>query len=76
MTATESPCNPVLGLGPGGCAIFTAEVDSITQTDPQNNLHPSSLPQENNHLHFSLLLRDKILHSPPCLHSPQLSIFI
>ena len=37
MTATESPCNPVLGLGPGGCAIFTAEVDSITQTDPQNN---------------------------------------
>ena len=37
MTATESPCNPVLGLGPGGCAIFTAEVDSITQTDPHNN---------------------------------------
>ena len=37
MTATESPCNPVLGLGPGGCAIFTAEVDSITQTDPNNN---------------------------------------
>ena len=37
MTATESPCNPVLGLGPGGCLIFTAEVDGITQTDPNNN---------------------------------------
>jgi len=37
MTFTESPCNPVLHLGPGGCAIFTAEVDSITQTDPHNN---------------------------------------
>jgi len=37
MTATESPCNPVLGLGPGGCQIFTAEVDGITQTDPNNN---------------------------------------
>ncbi|HJM24283.1 MAG TPA: transglutaminase domain-containing protein [Candidatus Thalassarchaeaceae archaeon] len=37
MTATESPCNPVLSLGPGGCVIFTAEVDGITQTDPQNN---------------------------------------
>ena len=37
MTATESPCNPILGLGPGGCVIFTAEVDSITQTDPNNN---------------------------------------
>ena len=36
MTATESPCNPVLLLGPGGCQIFTAEVDGITQTDPQN----------------------------------------
>jgi len=37
MTATESPCNPILSLGPGGCQIFTAEVDGITQTDPQNN---------------------------------------
>ena len=37
MTVTESPCNPVLSLGPGGCTIFTAEVDGITQTDPQNN---------------------------------------
>ena len=37
MTATESPCNPILGLGPGGCLIFTAEVDGITQTDPNNN---------------------------------------
>ncbi len=37
MTATESPCNPILGLGPGGCVIFTAEVDGITQTDPNNN---------------------------------------
>ena len=37
MPGTESPCNPVLGLGPGGCLIFTAEVDGITQTDPNNN---------------------------------------
>jgi transglutaminase-like putative cysteine protease len=37
MTFTTSPCNPVLELGPGGCEIFTAEVDGITQTDPQNN---------------------------------------
>lgn len=37
MTFTTSPCNPVLELGPGGCQIFTAEVDGITQTDPQNN---------------------------------------
>jgi len=37
MTFTTSPCNPVLSLGPGGCQIFTAEVDAITQTDPQNN---------------------------------------
>ena len=37
MTITESPCNPILSLGPGGCTIFTAEVDGITQTDPQNN---------------------------------------
>ena len=37
MTFTTSPCNPMLGLGPGGCLILTAEVDGITQTDPQNN---------------------------------------
>ena len=37
MTITESPCNPILSLGPGGCQIFTAEVDGITQTDPFNN---------------------------------------
>ena len=37
MTLTESPCNPILSLGPGGCEIFTAEVDGITQTDPFNN---------------------------------------
>jgi len=37
MTATESPCNPILSLGPGGCQIFTAEVDGITSTDPQNS---------------------------------------
>jgi len=37
MTITESPCNPMLSLGPGGCQIFTAEVDGITQTDPFNN---------------------------------------
>ena len=37
MTFTTSPCNPMLGLGPGGCQILTAEVDGITQTDPQNN---------------------------------------
>ena len=37
MTQTESPCNPILSLGPGGCEIFTAEVDGITQTDPFNN---------------------------------------
>ena len=36
-TSTESPCNPVLQLGPGGCMIFTAEVDGITFTDPHNN---------------------------------------
>ncbi len=36
-TSTESPCNPVLQLGPGGCMIFTAEVDGITFTDPNNN---------------------------------------
>ena len=26
-TETESPCNPVLGIGPNGCATLTAEVD-------------------------------------------------
>jgi hypothetical protein len=31
MTATESPCNPILGLGPGGCVIFTAEVDGVVE---------------------------------------------
>lgn len=36
-TSTESPCNPVQNLGPGGCQIFTAEVDGVTYTDPQNN---------------------------------------
>lgn len=37
MTATETPCNPVLSLGPGGCEFLTAEVDGITSTDPQSN---------------------------------------
>ena len=37
MTATESPCNPILFLGPGGCQIFTAEIDGITSTDPMDN---------------------------------------
>jgi len=36
-TNTESPCNPVDGSGPNGCAIFTAEVDGITFTDPNHN---------------------------------------
>ena len=38
-TSTESPCNPVLALGPGSppCGLFTAEVDGITYTDPNNN---------------------------------------
>jgi len=38
-TNTESPCNPVLALGPGSppCSLFTAEVDGITYTDPNNN---------------------------------------
>lgn len=36
-TSTESPCNPVQNLGPGGCQIFTAEVDGVTYTDPNNN---------------------------------------
>ena len=34
-TETHSPCNPVAMVGPGNCATITAEVDSITQTDPQ-----------------------------------------
>ena len=36
MTATESPCNPVLSLDQG-VSISTAEVDGITSTDPQSN---------------------------------------
>ena len=36
-TQTESPCDPVLMLGPGGCEFLTAEVDSITFTDPFSN---------------------------------------
>ena len=36
-TSTESPCNPVQNIGPGGCQIFTAEVDGVTYTDPNNN---------------------------------------
>jgi len=35
-TETESPCNPVLGLGPGGCQSLTAEVDGVTSTNPQS----------------------------------------
>ena len=35
VTETTSPCDPVQGIGPGGCATFTAEVDGITSTDPQ-----------------------------------------
>ena len=34
-TETESPCNPVLGIGPNGCATLTAEVDGVTSTNPQ-----------------------------------------
>ncbi len=36
-TSTESPCNPVQQIGPGGCLIFTAEVDGVTYTDPNDN---------------------------------------
>ena len=36
-TETETPCDPVLALGPGGCAFLTAEVDGITFTDPFSN---------------------------------------
>ena len=35
VTETTSPCDPVQGIGPGGCGTFTAEVDGITSTDPQ-----------------------------------------
>ena len=35
VTETTSPCDPVQGIGPGGCATYTAEVDGITSTDPQ-----------------------------------------
>lgn len=36
-TETESPCNPVLGIGPNGCATLTAEVDGVTSTNPQRS---------------------------------------
>ncbi|MAT48297.1 MAG: hypothetical protein CMA27_00525 [Euryarchaeota archaeon] len=36
MTGTESPCNPVTGDGPNGCANLVAEVDGNTQTNPNN----------------------------------------
>ena len=35
VTETTSPCDPVQGIGPGGCATFTAEVDGVTSTNPQ-----------------------------------------
>ena len=35
FTETTSPCDPVMGIGPGGCATYTAEVDGITSTNPQ-----------------------------------------
>ena len=35
VTETTSPCDPVQGIGPGGCATYTAEVDGITSTNPQ-----------------------------------------
>ena len=34
VTETISPCDPVTGIGPGGCATLTAEVDGITSTNP------------------------------------------
>ena len=34
-TETTSPCDPVMNIGPGGCATYTAEVDGITSTNPQ-----------------------------------------
>ena len=36
MTETVSPCDPVSGIGPNGCATMTAEVDGIMSTDPQS----------------------------------------
>ncbi|RAH15662.1 MAG: hypothetical protein CMB56_002275 [Methanobacteriota archaeon] len=36
LTETESPCNPVTGDGPNGCANSVAEVDGNTQTNPNN----------------------------------------
>ncbi|MDB3879435.1 hypothetical protein N9295_01120, partial [bacterium] len=36
-TETVSPCDPVQGIGPGACATFTAEVDGITSTNPQDS---------------------------------------
>ncbi|MBK39566.1 MAG: hypothetical protein CMB50_05015 [Euryarchaeota archaeon] len=33
-TETISPCNPVLAIGPGGCATLTAEVDGVFTTNP------------------------------------------
>ena len=36
VTETISPCNPAQGVGPGGCATLTAEVDGITSTNPQD----------------------------------------
>ena len=35
VTETTSPCDPVQGVGPGGCATYTAEVDGVTSTSPQ-----------------------------------------
>tara|TARA_B100001093_G_scaffold265270_1_gene253660 strand:+ start:51789 stop:60722 length:8934 start_codon:yes stop_codon:yes gene_type:complete len=35
FTETTSPCDPVSGAGPGGCATLVAEVDGITSTNPQ-----------------------------------------
>ena len=35
VTETTSPCDPVTGIGPGGCATYTAEVDGVTSTNPQ-----------------------------------------
>ncbi len=34
VTETTSPCDPVQGIGPGGCATYTAEVDGVTSTSP------------------------------------------
>ena len=36
VTETITPCNPAQGVGPGGCATLTAEVDGITSTNPQD----------------------------------------